>query len=210
MQAWHIPIAFVTVPYLPRGAAVEFEVVSVTSAVRKSFMGLQRRVVLEEASQELVHPVRDNCPLPQPLHGNITLPFRAKDARVINPQGIKLDAAYIPYVFALGLAFLPISGGFIEMAGIAKAVEVAASKLLEEAKLTWSQLMHVRVYYSPSQINEWLLKENVFQQLYKNASPASTFVPVDSIEAGHILQLQYTVVDVNKLETELWVHHLCS
>lgn len=208
MQRWHIPIAFVTVPHLPRGAAVEFEVLAVTSAMRKSCMGLQRRVLLEEASDEEAHRVRDTCPLPEPFHGNITVP--AETARTVNLQGIKLEAAYVPYVFAFGLVFLQTPEGWLEMAGIAEAVEVTASKLLEEAKLTWNQLMHVRVYYAPSQINEWLLKENLFQQLYKNATPACTFVPVNSIEPGHILQLQYTAIDVNKLETELWVHHLGS
>ncbi|GMF20775.1 unnamed protein product [Phytophthora lilii] len=82
---------------------------------------------------------------------------------------------------------------------------------LVQALMPWDRVIHVRTFYVatafPSEIE--LARpyyETVTARGKVNSMPGMTFVPVDAIQGDALIALQVTAQDLDKLETELWLH----
>ncbi|CAH0515163.1 unnamed protein product [Peronospora belbahrii] len=93
----------------------------------------------------------------------------------------------------------------------AKGIWTCVLDSLVEALMPWDRVIHVRTFYVAtafSSENE-LAKpyyETVTARSKVNSMPGMTFVPVDAIQSDAVVALQVTAQDLDKLETELWLH----
>ncbi|CAI5745935.1 unnamed protein product [Peronospora destructor] len=94
---------------------------------------------------------------------------------------------------------------------VAKGIWTCVLDSLVEALIPWDRVIHVRTFYVAtafSSENE-LAKpsyEAITARGKVNSMPGMTFVPVDAIQSDAVVALQVTAQDLDKLETELWLH----
>ncbi|RMX68584.1 hypothetical protein DD238_004293 [Peronospora effusa] len=94
---------------------------------------------------------------------------------------------------------------------VAKGIWTCVLDSLVEALIPWDRVIHVRTFYVAtafSSENE-LAKpsyETITARGKVNSMPGMTFVPVDAIQSDAVVALQVTAQDLDKLETELWLH----
>ncbi|CEG45936.1 Predicted ATPase (PP-loop superfamily) [Plasmopara halstedii] len=82
---------------------------------------------------------------------------------------------------------------------------------LVQALMPWDRVVHARTFYVASAFSS----EIELAKMYHNtvtargkvqSMPGMTFVPVDAIQSNALVALQVTAQDLDKLETELWLH----
>ncbi|TDH69588.1 hypothetical protein CCR75_003929 [Bremia lactucae] len=104
---------------------------------------------------------------------------------------------------------------FPEMRGLAKAVAegmwTCVLDSLVQALMPWDRVIHARTYYVASAFSS----EVELAQMYLDtvtargkvkSMPGMTFVPVDAIQSNALVAILVTAQDLDKLETELWLH----
>uniref|UniRef100_M4BIF2 Uncharacterized protein n=1 Tax=Hyaloperonospora arabidopsidis (strain Emoy2) TaxID=559515 RepID=M4BIF2_HYAAE len=82
---------------------------------------------------------------------------------------------------------------------------------LVEALMPWDRVIFVRTFYVATAFSseEELAKtyyETVTARGKVNSMPGMTFIPVDAVQSDAVVALQVTAQDLDKLETELWLH----
>ncbi|KAF4322703.1 hypothetical protein JM18_002539 [Phytophthora kernoviae] len=96
---------------------------------------------------------------------------------------------------------------------VAQGVWALSLESLVEALLPWDRVIHVRVFYvataftSELDLAEACLDAVTAQGKATSSNlPSMTFVPVDAIQGDALVAMQVTAQDLDKLETELWLH----
>lgn len=77
--------------------------------------------------------------------------------------------------------------------------------------MPWDRVIHVRTFYVATAFSS---EAEVAKAYYDtvtargkvNSMPGMTFVPVDAIQGDADIALQVMAQDLDKLETELWLH----
>jgi len=237
LQAFPGPVFLpVGVPDLPRGAAIEFEVMALSTAFARAQTPMQ---MTEEG--RLMLPRKEEgdgaCPLPLPFQSAATYQ-QASDVLTSSsssPLSYAWEALHLPYVFSLlslslflddeqddkdreaGEAGSSSSSFLLDYSHVALALVQQVGKALEAANLTWRQLSHLRIFYVAGQLDdESLLREALTAALPAEGQSARTFLPVsclaatDEEEAGKVLLLrvQAVALDLEKMRTEAWVHEV--
>ncbi|GMF39735.1 unnamed protein product [Phytophthora fragariaefolia] len=94
---------------------------------------------------------------------------------------------------------------------IAEGIWTCALDSLVQALMPWDRVIHVRTFYVATAFSSELeiakaYHETVTSRGKANSMPGMTFVPVDAIQGNAIVAMQATAQDLDKLETELWLH----
>ncbi|KAG7394461.1 ATP binding domain 4 [Phytophthora boehmeriae] len=96
---------------------------------------------------------------------------------------------------------------------VARGIWALSLESLVDALMPWDRVIHVRVYYvataftSELEIAEACLDAVTAQgKATRGNLSAMTFVPVDAIQGDSVIAIQVTAQDLDKLETELWLH----
>ena len=94
---------------------------------------------------------------------------------------------------------------------VAEGIWACVLDSLVEALMPWDRVIFVRTFYVATAFSseEELAKtyyETVTAQGKVNSMPGMTFVPVDAVQSDAVVALQVTAQDLDKLETELWLH----
>ncbi|KAG1702445.1 hypothetical protein DVH05_009395 [Phytophthora capsici] len=94
---------------------------------------------------------------------------------------------------------------------VAKGIWTCALDCLVQALMPWDRVVHVRTFYVATAFSSEVelaqaYHETVTARGKANSMPGMTFVPVDAIQSDAVIALQATAQDLDKLETELWLH----
>ena len=235
------------VPDLPKHAQIEFEVMGLSTAfaqqrppgrVRRE--GRVKRVGGRGGGMCV-------CPLPLPFQPVETLGGGGGGGEngggsgggVSSSLSYVWEAMQLPYILSFGslAVFLDVDGeeeeegkdtdthahihchNFLDYHEVGAALVEQIAEALEEAKLTWHQLSHVRVFYVSEGLQEVLLREAVVGALGgKGCGCARTFVPVSCLEGEDndegegsrrmVVRVQIIALDVERMRTEAWVHEI--
>lgn len=177
------PLVVIQLSRLPRNALVEVELQSLTHVALKYLVprSLTRTHLVDGVRFEHQHAI-----IPRALCQIITT------ASVVTPRDDQGDTR------ALAKA-------------VAQGVWELALESLVEVLLPWSRVIHVRVFYVATAFTTELelasaCLDAVMAQGKVDNLPGMTFVPVDAIQGDAVVSLQVTAQDLDKLETELWLH----
>ncbi|RLN06643.1 hypothetical protein BBJ28_00010988 [Nothophytophthora sp. Chile5] len=93
---------------------------------------------------------------------------------------------------------------------VAKGIWKCVLESLVKALLPWDRVLHVRIFYVAtafaSELELAMACRDAVAVGKAQRLPAMTFVPVDGIQGDAQIALQVTAQDLDKLETELWLH----
>lgn len=222
----------VGVPNLPRGAAIEFEVVALSTAFAQVKSPTRRA---EQGRLEDILEEKDmgECPLPLPFQPPATFAALASKNMPLMSRPLlsyTWEAIFVPYVFNFVSLSLYLGddldgrneGGqnetlLLNYTHVAYALVDQLRKILRVAHLTWQQLSHLRVFYIATCLdNEAMLREALAAALPSDGQCARTFLPVSSLmsecqegskrQDSLFLRVQVIALDLEKLRTEAWVH----
>ncbi|KAG6572557.1 putative ATPase (PP-loop superfamily) [Phytophthora cinnamomi] len=94
---------------------------------------------------------------------------------------------------------------------LAEGIWTCVLDSLVQALMPWDRVIHVRTFYVASALSSEVELAKVYLETVTargkvNSMPGMTFVPVDAIQGDAVIALQVTAQDLDKLETELWLH----
>ncbi|KAG7387649.1 ATP binding domain 4 [Phytophthora pseudosyringae] len=94
---------------------------------------------------------------------------------------------------------------------VAEGIWTCVLDSLVQALMTWDRVIHVRMFYVATAFSSEVelakaCHESVASRGKINSMPGMTFIPVDAIQGDAVVALQMTAQDLDKLETELWLH----
>ena len=142
---------------------------------------------------------------------------------------VEVDASVVERVFCVGFvsAKVPVDevdvvdkqaaadehvAALVDPMAAVEAVVREVEALLEESKMQWWHLAHLRIFQPAyAQLPDGVLRaalERSLQARSARASPAITLVPVSDLEGGVAIVAQITAHDPLKLDTERWVRTL--
>ncbi|GAB5032124.1 meiotically up-regulated gene 71 protein [Nannochloropsis oceanica] len=223
----------VGVPGLPRGAAIEFEVMALSTAFAREQM------LIKSTERGRPMPVRMEekggcCPFPLPFQPAATYQ-KAGDEISSSSSSLSYawEALHLPYVLSLlslsllidddqedeeqetGVAASSCSCLLLDYSHVALTMVQQIEKVLQLANLTWRQLSHLRIFYAVDQLeNEQSLREALAAALPDEGQCARTFLPVSCLAATDeevegttlLFRVQAVALDLEKLRTEAWIH----
>lgn len=82
---------------------------------------------------------------------------------------------------------------------------------LVQALMPWDRVVHARTFYVASAFSSEVELAEMYHNTVKargkvQSMPGMTFVPVEAIQRDALVAVQVTAQDLDKLETELWLH----
>jgi enamine deaminase RidA (YjgF/YER057c/UK114 family) len=94
---------------------------------------------------------------------------------------------------------------------VAEGIWTSVLDSLVQALMPWDRVLHVRTFYVATAFSSELelakaYHETVTARGKVSYIPGMTFVPVDAIQSDAVAAMQVTAQDLDKLETELWLH----
>ncbi|KAK1931119.1 Diphthine--ammonia ligase [Phytophthora citrophthora] len=94
---------------------------------------------------------------------------------------------------------------------VAKGIWTCGLDSLVQALMPWDRVIHVRTFYVATAFTSEVELAKAYHETITargkvNSMPGMTFVPVDAIQSDAVVGLQVTAQDLDKLETELWLH----
>ncbi|KAG2781362.1 hypothetical protein PC129_g3558 [Phytophthora cactorum] len=94
---------------------------------------------------------------------------------------------------------------------VAEGIWACALDCLVQAMMSWDRVIHVRTFYVATAFSSEVELAKAYHRTVTargkvKSMPGMTFVPVDAIQSNAVVALQVTTQDLDKLETELWLH----
>ncbi|OWZ19861.1 hypothetical protein PHMEG_0005815 [Phytophthora megakarya] len=95
---------------------------------------------------------------------------------------------------------------------VAEGIWTCVLDCLVQALLPWDRVIHVRTFYVATAFSSEVELAKAYHEIVTargtaNSMPGMTFIPVDAIQSDAVIALQVTAQDLDKLETELWLHN---
>ncbi|EEY58293.1 uncharacterized protein PITG_00939 [Phytophthora infestans T30-4] len=94
---------------------------------------------------------------------------------------------------------------------VAEGIWACALDCLVQAMMSWDRVIHVRTFYVATAFSSEVELAKAYHRTVTargkvKSMPGMTFVPVDAIQGNAVAALQVTAQDLDKMETELWLH----
>ncbi|ETI50709.1 hypothetical protein L917_05528 [Phytophthora nicotianae] len=145
------------------------------------------------------------------------VPRSFTSAIVSNNMRFNWQSSIIPRALCQIMCTASVEGEaeFSDTRALAKAVAegiwTCVLDCLVQAMMSWDRVIHVRLFYEATAFSSEVELAKASHKVMTargrvKSMPGMTFVPVDAIQGNAVAALQVTAQDLDKLETELWLH----